>query len=42
MELVSWVSGDDRATDEPACASPNLTAFAIALNDSAINWQVRT
>ena len=41
MELVSWISGDDRATDEPACASPHLTAFAIALNDSAITRQVR-
>jgi hypothetical protein len=41
MELVSWISGDDRATDAPACASPHLTAFAIALNDSAITPQVR-
>ena len=41
MELVSWISGDDRATDEPACASPHLTAFAIALNDSAISTEVR-
>ena len=41
MELVSWISGDDRATDEPACASPHLTAFAIALNDSAISAEVR-
>jgi hypothetical protein len=41
MELVSWISGDDRATDEPACASPHLTAFAIALNDSAITAEVR-
>jgi hypothetical protein len=41
MELVSWISGDDRVTDEPACASPHLTAFAIALNDSAITSKVR-
>jgi hypothetical protein len=41
MELVSWISGDDRVTDEPACASPHLTGFAIALNDSAITGQVR-
>lgn len=41
MELVSWISGDDRATDEPDCASPQLTAFAIALNDSAMTAQVR-
>jgi len=41
MELVSWISGDDRTTDEPDCASPHLTAFAIALNDSAMTWQVR-
>ena len=41
MELVSWISGDDRATDEPDCASPHLTAFAIALNDSAMTSQVR-
>jgi hypothetical protein len=41
MELVSWISGDDRVTDEPECASPHLTAFAIALNDSAITRQVR-
>ena len=41
MELVSWISGDDRVTDEPACASPHLTAFAIALNDSAATRQVR-
>lgn len=41
MELVSWIGGDDRATDEPACASPHLTAFAIALNDSAVTAQVR-
>ncbi len=41
MELVSWIGGDDRATDEPSCASPHLTAFAIALNDSAITRQVR-
>ena len=41
MELVSWISGDDRTTDEPACASPYLTGYAIALNDSAITRQVR-
>ncbi|MGH6951988.1 MAG: hypothetical protein ACREH4_14075, partial [Vitreimonas sp.] len=41
MELVSWIDGDDRAPDEPTCASPHLTAFAIALNDSAISAQVR-
>ena len=41
MELVSWISGDDRATDEPDCASPQLAAFAIALNDGAMTWQVR-
>ena len=41
MELVSWISGDDRATDEPDCASLHLTAFSIALNDSAMTSQVR-
>jgi hypothetical protein len=41
MELVSWISGDDRATDAPSCASPALTAFAIALNDSAADAALR-
>lgn len=41
MELVSWISGDDRATDEPACASPALTALAIALNDGAPSPDLR-
>jgi len=41
MELVSWIDGDDRVTDEPDCASPCLTAFAIALNDSAPTDAVR-
>jgi hypothetical protein len=35
MELVSWIDGDDRLTDQPHCACPALTAFAIALNDAA-------
>jgi hypothetical protein len=35
MELVSWIASDERVTDEPSCACPVLTAFAIALNDSA-------
>ena len=41
MEMVSWISGDDRTTDQPSCASPHLTTFAIALNDSAITSEVR-
>jgi hypothetical protein len=41
MELVSWISGDERITDQPDCASPHLTAFAIALNDSAPSGEVR-
>ncbi len=35
MELVSWIDGDERLTDQPHCACPALTAFAIALNDAA-------
>lgn len=41
MELVSWIGGDDRVTDQPDCASPHLTAFAIALNDSALTGRIR-
>jgi hypothetical protein len=41
MELVSWISGEDRITDQPDCASPHLTSFAIALNDSAPTGHVR-
>lgn len=41
MELVSWISGDDRVSDQPDCASPFLAAFAIALNDSAPDGRVR-
>jgi hypothetical protein len=35
MELVSWIDGDERLTDQPHCACPSLTQFAIALNDAA-------
>ena len=41
MELVSWISGDDHVTDQPDCTSPHLTAFAIALNDSALTGRIR-
>ena len=41
MELVSWIGGDDSVSDQPDCASPHLTAFAIALNDSALTGRIR-
>jgi hypothetical protein len=41
MELVSWIASEERVTDEPACACPVLTAFAIALNDSAPDGERR-
>src|SRR5262249_44927713 len=40
MELVSFIGGE-RVTDQPDCASPFLTAYAIALNDGAPTQAVR-
>jgi hypothetical protein len=41
MELVSWLEGADDITDRPSLASPALTSFAIALNDSAPSARTR-
>lgn len=42
MDIVSYVCGYNTITDQPSCACPVLTRFAIRLNDFIQDTELRT